>query len=265
MSLIENSSVKNNNNVYLEKLINYDIQQKSGLKNTFNAKIGCFILSVQKNIDSISEMVYRKKIIRSYHSAIEAIEFKSASNDISKESLKKIERKITEMNRNYSFLDTVDIKEAIKFKTRSASKPVQDKISAMLDHKFGIDIYHNEVNLNTEVKLTENKKETGLIDTNMLCEKTQPDTPEIDFISSVKNHKLIKVKQQKRVLSEYNNPLPSIEESDTKEDSENNLLSLKKDIKEITESLSTLKMEFKLRGNKLSLHDAYKVNKHSFN
>ncbi|HEQ1859213.1 TPA: hypothetical protein VEO38_002775 [Providencia alcalifaciens] len=140
MSIIKTSSVEKSNNIFL----NNDVQQKSGFKNALNAKIGCFILSVQNNLDSISEMVYRKKIIRSYHSVIEAIEFKSDNNDISERSLKKIERKIKEMNKNHSFLDTVDIKKEIISKTRSASEPVCDKISAMLDRKFGIDIYHSK-------------------------------------------------------------------------------------------------------------------------
>lgn len=140
MSIIKTSSVEKSNNIFL----NNDVQQKSGFKNALNAKIGCFILSVQNNLDSISEMVYRKKIIRSYHSVIEAIEFKSANNDISERSLKKIERKIKEMNKNHSFLDTVDIKKEIISKTRSASEPVCDKIRAMLDRKFGIDIYHSK-------------------------------------------------------------------------------------------------------------------------
>jgi hypothetical protein len=61
MSLIESSSVKNNKSMYLEKLMNHDVQQKTGFKNALNAKIGCFILSVQNNIDSISEIIFRKK------------------------------------------------------------------------------------------------------------------------------------------------------------------------------------------------------------
>ncbi|HHR6079844.1 TPA: hypothetical protein ACS7ZY_002225 [Providencia alcalifaciens] len=134
MCIVENGSVERN----------YNIQKKTGLKNVLNSTIGCFILSVQNKLDSINEMICRKKIIRSNHSVIEAIELKSANNDISEKSLRKIERKITEMNRNYSFLETVDIKEAIKFKTRNSNKPVQDKISAMLDRKFGINIYHGK-------------------------------------------------------------------------------------------------------------------------
>lgn len=61
MSTIENNSVKNNNNMYLEKLINYDVKQTIWLRNLSNSNIGRFILSVQNNIDSISEKIFRKK------------------------------------------------------------------------------------------------------------------------------------------------------------------------------------------------------------
>ncbi|HHR6130692.1 TPA: hypothetical protein ACS72K_002312 [Providencia alcalifaciens] len=155
MSFIENNSVKNNNNMYLEKLINYDFQQTIGLRNVSNSKIGRFILSVQNNIDSISEKIFRKKIIRSYHSVIEAIEFKSANNDISNKSLRKIERKIIEINKKYSFLDSAGIKEAIISKAREANKPVRDKISEMLDRKFGI---YNKEHPGAEMNLAVNKR-----------------------------------------------------------------------------------------------------------
>ncbi|MFS8252425.1 hypothetical protein ACHK7U_01550, partial [Staphylococcus hominis] len=83
MSIIKMGSVEKNNNMF----INNDVQKKSGFKNTLNLKIGCFISSVQNKLDSINEMVCRKKIIRSCHSVVEAIDLKSANNDISKKSL----------------------------------------------------------------------------------------------------------------------------------------------------------------------------------
>lgn len=144
MYFIKKNSVESNKNMFLNNLMNRDVQQKSELKNTSNSKFGCFILSVQNKLDSINEMICRKKIIRSNHSVIEAIELKSANNDISEKSLRKIERKIKKMNKDYSFIDTANIKKEIISKTRSASKPVQDKISAMLDRKFGINVYHSK-------------------------------------------------------------------------------------------------------------------------
>ncbi|MBS0933684.1 hypothetical protein JK221_09390 [Providencia sp. JGM172] len=158
MSLIESSLVKNNNNMYLEKLINYDVQQKIELRNVSNSKIGCFILSVQNKIDSISEIIFRKKIIRSYHSVIEAVEFKSANNNISKKSLRKIKRKITDIYRETSFLEHPKINEAIISKMRGYNKPVRDKIIAMLDRKFGINIYYNKEHAGAEMNLAENKR-----------------------------------------------------------------------------------------------------------
>lgn len=261
MSIIKTGSVEKNNNMF----INNDVQKKSGFKNALNSTIGCFISSVQNKLDSINEMVCRKKIIKSCHSVVEAIELKSVNNDISKKSLRKIERKIIEINKNYSFLDSMDIKEAIKSKTKMANETVREKISAMLDSKFGIDIYSSKENLNSEIKFTENKKEEELTDTSILSEKMQLDTEKVDSISSVKAHQLIATEHKKSVLSKNNNSLPSIEVVDVEEDNENNVLSFKKDIEEITEALSKLKIKFKIRENELSLRDAYKVHKSSFN
>lgn len=152
MFSIRKSSVENNNNMFLNNLMNHDVQKKSEFKNTSNSKFGCFISSVKNKLDSINEMICRKKIIRSNHSVVEAIEIKSANNDISEKSLRKIKCKIKKMNENYSFLETVDIKKEIISKTKSANKPVQDKISAMLDREFGINVYHRKENLNSEIK-----------------------------------------------------------------------------------------------------------------
>lgn len=216
MSLIKNNSVKNNNNMYLEKLINHDIQKKSGFKNSLNATIGCFILSVQNNIDSISEKIFRKKIIRSYHSVIEAIEFKSANNDISEKSLRKIERKITEIYKKKSFLDCREINEAILSKTREANKPVRDKIIDMLDCKFGIKIIYDKNNLSAEMKLA------------------------ID----------------KRYMPSKNiNILPSIEEVDEEECNENNFFIFENEINGINKDLYNLYEDYRAISNELDFHD----------
>ncbi|WP_108479209.1 hypothetical protein [Providencia alcalifaciens] len=222
MSLIEHSSVKNNNNISLEKLMNYDIQQNPGFKNALNAKIGCFILSIKNNLDSISEMVFRKKIIRSYHSVIEAIEFKSANNDISGKSLRKIERKVIEINKKYSFLDSVDIKQAIISKTREANKPVRDKISDMLDRKFGINIYYNKEHPSAEMNLAENKR---------------------------------------YILSKNIDILPSIEEVDEEEGNENNAFIFEGERNGITKDLSNLHENYSDKINELYLHDRFIVMK----
>lgn len=222
MSLIEHSSVKNNNNISLEKLMNYDIQQNPGFKNALNAKIGCFILSIKNNLDSISEMVFRKKIIRSYHSVIEAIEFKSANNDISGESLRKIERKVIEINKKYSFLDSVDIKQAIISKTREANKPVRDKISDMLDRKFGINIYYNKEHPSAEMNLAENKR---------------------------------------YILSKNIDILPSIEEVDEEEGNENNAFIFEGERNGITKDLSNLHENYSDKINELYFHDRFIVMK----
>ncbi|MBG5884081.1 MAG: hypothetical protein LBE28_08375 [Providencia alcalifaciens] len=222
MSLIEHSSVKNNNNISLEKLMNYDIQQNPGFKNALNAKIGCFILSIKNNLDSISEMVFRKKIIRSYHSVIEAIEFKSANNDISGKSLRKIERKVIEINKKYSFLDSVDIKQAIISKTREANKPVRDKISDMLDRKFGINIYYNKEHPSAEMNLAENKR---------------------------------------YILSKNIDILPSIEEVDEEEGNENNAFIFEGERNGITKDLSNLHENYSDKINELYFHDRFIVMK----
>ncbi len=218
MSIIKTSSVEKNNNI----LLNNDVQKKSGFKNALNAKIGCFILSVQNNLDSISEMVYRKKIIRSYHSVIEAIEFKSSNNDISEKSLRKIERKVIEINKKYSFLESVDIKQAIISKTREANKPVRDKISDMLDRKFGINIYYNKEHPSAEVNLAENKR---------------------------------------YILSKNIDILPSIEEVDEEEGNENNAFIFEGERNGITKDLSNLHENYSDKINELYFHDRFIVMK----
>ncbi|MTC73284.1 hypothetical protein GKR75_03050 [Providencia sp. wls1919] len=255
MSIIKMGSVEKNNNMF----INNDVQKKSGFKNTLNLTIGCFISSVQNKLDSINEMVCRKKIIRSCHSVVEAIDLKSANNDISKKSLRKIERKIIEINKNNSFLDSVDIKEAIKSKTKSANEPVREKISAMLDRKFGIDIYRSEEKSSSMVK-----PEKNFTDVQVLHRTVNSDMDHVEFLNSVKNHQMILMEKKENRINKDSYILPKIEEVDMEEDNENSFLSLKKDTEEITEALSKLKMEFKNRENELSLRDAYKVNKHSF-
>ncbi|MEQ5137597.1 hypothetical protein [Providencia alcalifaciens] len=200
MSLIEHSSVKNNNNISLEKLMNYDIQQNPGFKNALNAKIGCFILSIKNNLDSISEMVFRKKIIRSYHSVIEAIEFKSANNDISGKSLRKIEHKITEIYKKKSFLDCKGINETIISKTIEANKPVRDKISKMLNRKFGINIYYNKEHPSAEMNLAENKKYILGKNINIL-----PSIEEVDEENGNKNNPFVFENKIKGITDEYFN------------------------------------------------------------
>ncbi|HGF6562368.1 TPA: hypothetical protein ACF2YT_003319 [Providencia alcalifaciens] len=200
MSLIEHSSVKNNNNISLEKLMNYDIQQNPGFKNALNAKIGCFILSIKNNLDSISEMVFRKKIIRSYHSVIEAIEFKSANNDISGKSLRKIEHKITEIYKKKSFLDCKGINETIISKTIEANKPVRDKISKMLNRKFGINIYSNKEHPSAEMNLAENKKYILGKNINIL-----PSIEEVDEENGNKNNPFVFENKIKGITDEYFN------------------------------------------------------------
>lgn len=265
MSFIKNSSVENNNSIFLNKGVNHDAQKKSKFKNALNKTIGYFISSVQNKLDSINEMVCRKKIIRSHHSAVEAIECKLGSNSISVKSLRKIECKFTKINKNYSFLDSVSIKKEIVSKTKSANEPVREKISKIIDRKFGIDIYRSEENINSEIKLTENKKEKELTDKGMLFEKMQLDTEQVDFISLVKAHQLISTKCKESVLSKNKNPLPSIKEVDVEEDNENNLSSFKKDTEELIKALYPLKMKLKTRENELGSRDAYKVHKSSFN
>ncbi|QLR05485.1 hypothetical protein [Providencia rettgeri] len=255
MSIIKMGSVEKNNNMF----INNDAQKKSGFKNTLNLTIGCFISSVQNKLDSINEMVCRKKIIRSCHSVVEAIDLKSANNDISKKSLRKIERKIIEINKNNSFLDDMDIKEAIKSKTKSANEPVREKISAMLDSKFGIDIYHSKEKTSSMVK-----PENDFIDSQVSNRTVSSDVNDAVFLNLVKNHQMILMEKKENRINKDSYILPKIEEVDMEEDNENSFLSLKKDTEEITEALSKLKMEFKNRENELSLRDAYKVNKHSF-
>lgn len=256
MSIIKTGSVEKNNNIFL----NNDVQKKSGFKNALNSTIGCFISSVKNKLDSINEMVCRKKIIRSCHSVVEAIDLKSANNDISKKSLRKIERKIIEINKNNSFLDSVDIKEAIKSKSKSANEPVREKISAMLDSKFGIDIYHSKEK--TSSMLT---PENDFIDSQVSNRTVSSDVNDTVFLNLVKNHQMIPMEKKDNRINKDSYILSRIEEVDVEEDNENNLLSFKKDIEKTTETLSKLKVKFKIREDKLSLRDAYKVNKNSFN
>lgn len=201
-----------------------------------------------------------KKIIRSCHSVVEAIDLKSANNDISKKSLRKIERKIIEINKNNSFLDSVDIKEAIKSKTKSANEPVREKISAMLDSKFGIDIYHSKEK--TSSMLT---PENDFIDSQVSNRTVSSDVNDTVFLNLVKNHQMIPMEKKDNRINKDSYTLSRIEEVDVEDDNENNLLSFKKDIEKTTETLSKLKLKFKIREDKLSLRDAYKVNKNSFN
>ncbi|WPA92703.1 hypothetical protein QS795_002685 [Providencia zhijiangensis] len=259
MPIIKTSSVEKNNNIFLKNDLNCNVQQKYGFKSALNSKIGCFISSVQNKLDSINEMVCRKKIIKSCHSVVEAIDLKSANNDISKKSLRKIERKIVEINKNNSFLDSVDIKKAIKSKTKNANEPVREKISAMLDRKFGIDIYHSEEKPSSMLT-----PENDFIDTQVSNRTVSSDVNDAVFLNLVKNHQMIPMEKKDNRINKDSYILSRIEEVDVEDDNENNLLSLKKDIEEITEALSKLKMEFKTRKNQLSLRDAYKVNKHSF-
>lgn len=163
-----------------------------------------------------------KKIIRSYHSVIEAIEFKSANNDISEKSLKKIERKVIEINKKYSFLDSVDIKQAIISKTREANKPVRDKISDMLDRKFGINIYYNKEHPSAEMNLAENKR---------------------------------------YILSKNIDILPSIEEVDEEEGNESNALIFESESNGITKELSNLHENHSDKINELDFHDRFVVMK----
>ncbi|WP_272522903.1 hypothetical protein [Providencia sp. PROV202] len=205
------------------------------------------------------------KIIRNHHSAVEAVECKLGSEDVSVKTLRKMRYKFKKINKKYSFLDSVGIKKEIISKTKSANELVRGKISAIIDSEFGIDIYRSEENINSEMKLTENKKEKELTDKGMLFEKMQLDTEQVDFISSVKADQLISTKCKESVLSKNNNPLPSIEDVDMEEDNENNLSSFKKDTEELIKALYLLKMKFKTRENELGLRDAYKVHKSSFN
>lgn len=260
MSFIRNGSISNKNNIFLNKGVNHDVQHKSGFKSTLNSTIGCVISSVQNKLDSINEMVLRKKVIRSYHSVIESIEIKSNNNDISKKSLRKIERKITEINKNNSFLESVYIKKTIKAKTKSANEPVREKIAMMLDRKFGIDIYHSEEKASSMVK-----PENDFIDSQVSNRTVSSDMSDAAFLNSVKNHQMIPVEKKDNKINKDSYILSKIEEVDVEEDNENNLLSFKKDIEKTTEALSKLKIKFKIRRNELSLRDAYKVNKHSFN
>lgn len=205
------------------------------------------------------------KIIRNHHSAVEAVECKLGSEDVSVKTLRKMRYKFKKINKKYSFLDSVGIKKEIISKTKSANELVRGKISAIIDSEFGIDIYRSEENINSEMKLTENKKEKELTDKGMLFEKMQLDTEQVDFISSVKADQLISTKCKESVLSKNNNPLPSIEDVDMEEDNENNLSSFKKDTEELIKALYLLKIKFKTRENELGLRDAYKVHKSSFN
>ncbi|MEQ5127658.1 hypothetical protein ABN225_12740 [Providencia alcalifaciens] len=241
MSIIKTGSVEKNNNIFL----NNDVQKKSGFKNALNSTIGCFISSVQNKLDSINEMVCRKKIIKSCHSVVEAIDLKSANNNISKKSLRKIERKIIEINKNNSFLDSVDIKEAIKSKTKSANEPVREKISAMLDSKFGIDIYHSKEK--TSSMLT---PENDFIDSQVSNRTVSSDVNDTVFLNLVKNHQMIPMEKKDNRINKDSYILSRIEEVDVEEDNENNLLSLKKDIEKTIETLSKLKVKFKIREDK---------------
>ncbi|CAG9410395.1 hypothetical protein [Providencia alcalifaciens] len=259
MSIIKTGSVEKDSNIFLKNDLNYNVQQKYGFKNTLNSTIGCFISSVKNKLDSINEMVCRKKIIRSYHSVVEAIELKSANNDISKKSLKKIERKILEINKSNSFLDSINIKKAIKSKIKGANEPVREKISTMLGRKFGIDIYHSAEKPSS--MLTPKNDFTDVQVSNRTVNSDMNDT---EFLNSVKNHQMIAVDKKENRISKGSFILSKIEEVDVADDNGNNLLSLKKDTEETTEALSKLKMEFKTRENQLSLRDAYKVNKNSF-
>ncbi|WP_272522905.1 hypothetical protein [Providencia sp. PROV202] len=51
MSFIKNSSIENNNNIFLNKEVNHDAQKKSGFKSALNKTIGYFISSAQNKLD----------------------------------------------------------------------------------------------------------------------------------------------------------------------------------------------------------------------
>ncbi|MTB67707.1 hypothetical protein GKR48_12870 [Providencia sp. wls1943] len=260
MSFIKNSSIENNNNIFLNKEVNHDAQKKSGFKNALNKTIGYFISSVQNKLDSINEMICRKKIIRSHHSAVEAIECKLGSNSISVKSLRKIECKFTKINKNYSFLDSVDIKKEIISKTKSANEPVREKISKIIDRKFGIDIYRSEEKTSSMVKL-----ENDFIDSQVSNRTVSSDVNDTVFLNLVKNHQMIPMEKKDNRINKDSYILSKIEEVDVEEDNENNLSSFKKDTEELIKALYLLKMKFKTRENELGLRDAYKVHKSSFN